>query len=157
MNHDSYPDAYLRAILQEAHVVAVVGASPKPERPSHYVMQFMLARGYDCIPVNPGQAGRGIAGRTAYAKLADIPGPVDMVDVFRNSAAVERLVDEVLALPDKPKAIWMQVGIRDDAAAQRAEDAGIQVVMDRCPKVEIPRLLGPAFRRDRLQSGERHG
>ena len=142
MNHDHYPDSYLRTILQSARTIAVVGASPKPERPSHYVMRYLLERGYDCVPVNPGQAGRTISGRLVYASLADLPTPVDMLDVFRNSAVVGRLVEEVLALPWKPKAIWMQMAIRNDAAAARAEQAGIAVVMDRCPKIEIPRLFG---------------
>jgi len=142
MNHDHYPDSYLRTILQSARTIAVVGASPRPERPSHYVMRYLLERGYDCVPVNPGQAGRTILGRMVYASLADLPTPVDMLDVFRNSAAAGGLVEEVLALPWKPKAIWMQIGIRHDPAAARAEEAGIAVVMDRCPKIEIPRLFG---------------
>jgi predicted CoA-binding protein len=142
MDHDHYSDSYLRTILATVRTIAVVGASPKPERPSHYVMRYLIERGYDCIPVNPGQAGGTILGRTAYRSLAELPAPVDMVDVFRNSEAAGRVVDEALALPVTPKAIWMQMGIRNDAAAARAEAAGVQVVMDRCPKIEIPRLFG---------------
>ncbi|HWT29581.1 MAG TPA: CoA-binding protein [Propylenella sp.] len=142
MKHDDYPDSYVRMILESVRSIAVVGTSARPERPSHYVMRYLLERGYDCVPVNPGQAGRTILGRMVYASLADLPTPVDMLDVFRNSAAVGGLVEEVLALPWKPKAIWMQIGIRHDPAAARAEEAGIAVVMDRCPKIEIPRLFG---------------
>ena len=140
-------DATIRAVLEEARTIAVVGASPKPERPSHYVMQFLLQRGYRCVPINPGQAGKEIAGQTAYASLADIPFPLDMVDIFRRPQDAGRVVDEALGLSVRPRAIWMQIGIRDDAAAARAEAAGLRVVMDRCPKIEIPRLFGPAFRR----------
>jgi uncharacterized protein len=140
-------EAIIRAILREALTIAVVGASPKPERPSHYVMQYLLHRGYHCVPVNPGQAGKVIAGQTTYGCLAQIPFPIDMIDIFRRSEEAGRVVDEALGLPIRPKAIWMQIGIRDDAAAERAETAGLRVVMDRCPKVEIPRLLGPEFRR----------
>lgn len=147
MDHDCYPDATIRRILESVRTIAVVGASPKPERPSHYVMRYLLERGYDCVPVNPGQAGKSIAGRTVHARLSDIPEPVDMVDVFRNSDAAARVVDEALLLAPKPKAIWMQLGIRNDAAARLAEAAGIEVIMDRCPKIEIPRFFGPFFRR----------
>jgi len=149
MNHDSYADSDLRAILASVRRIAVVGASPKPERPSHYVMRFLLERGYDCVPVNPGRAGGTILGRGVHARLADIAEPVDMVDIFRRSEEAGGVVDEALELTDKPQAIWMQVGIRDDTAARRAEAAGLRVVMNRCPLVEVPRLFGPDFRRDR--------
>ena len=140
MNHDVYSDAYISNFFEQTRRIAVVGASPKPERPSHYVMRLLLDRGYQCIPVNPGQGGRTINGQVVCGSLADIPEPVDMVDIFRSSDAAGRVVDEALALPVRPKFIWMQMGIRNAAAAERAEAAGLSVVMDRCPKVEIPRL-----------------
>ena len=146
MDHDRYSDSYLRAILEEIRTIAVVGASPKPERPSNYVMRDLLEHGYLCVPVNPGQAGKTINGQTVYTSLAEIPEPVDMVDIFRNSVDAGGVVDEALALPLRPRFIWMQMGIRNDEAARRAEGGGLKVVMDRCPKIEIPRLgiRGPA-------------
>lgn len=138
-------DAVVREVLETTRTIAVVGASLKPERPSHYVMEYLMQKGYRCIPVNPGVAGKTILGQTVYSHLADIPEPVDMVDVFRASDAVVGIVEEVLALPTKPDAIWLQLGIRDDAAADRAEAAGITVVRERCPKIEIPRLFGPRW------------
>jgi predicted CoA-binding protein len=140
MNHDRYDDAYIRDILSTAKTVALVGASPKPERPSNSVMGFLLRRGYRVIPVNPGQAGGTIHGQAVYATLADIPEPIDLVDVFRNSDDAGGVVDEALALGTKPKAIWMQLGVQNDEAAARAEAAGVKVVMNRCPAIEIPRL-----------------
>ncbi|HVK92786.1 MAG TPA: CoA-binding protein [Mycoplana sp.] len=142
MDHDRYTDYYLAGILRETKVIALVGASPNPERPSNRVMAFLLRKGYRVIPVNPGQVGKEIHGQKVYARLADIPEPVDMVDVFRAVAALPGLVDEVLALDPLPKAIWGQLSVRDDAAARRAEAAGIKVVMDRCPAIEYPRLIG---------------
>lgn len=142
MNHDSYTDYYLADILRQARVIALVGASPNPERPSNRVMAFLLRKGYRVIPVNPGQAGKEIHGQAVYARLADVPEPIDMVDVFRAAAALPGLVEEVLALEPLPKAIWGQLSVRDDAAARRAEAAGIKVVMDRCPAIEYPRLVG---------------
>ncbi|MFC3071856.1 CoA-binding protein [Shinella pollutisoli] len=141
MNHDSYPDGYLADILRRTKVIALVGASPNPERPSHRVMAFLLRKGYRVIPVNPGQAGKEILGRTVYASLADIPEPVDMVDVFRAPEALPSVVDEVLAMKTRPKAIWGQLSVRHDGAAAKAEAAGIDVVMDRCPAIEYPRLV----------------
>ena len=140
MNHDRYDDAYLADILRSVRRIAVVGASARPERPSFHVARFLEERGYEVIPVNPGLAGQTVDGRLVHARLADIPGRIDMVDVFRNPARVPGLVDEVLALPEKPRVLWMQLAIRDDAAAARAEAAGLQVVMNRCPAIEIPRL-----------------
>ncbi|TCL70361.1 CoA-binding protein [Rhizobium sp. BK251] len=140
MNHDSYDDAYLAGILTSVRRIALTGASPNPARPSNGVMGYLLSRGYEVIPVNPGQAGKQIHGQTVYARLADIPGPVDMVDVFRASEYLPQVVDEVLALEILPKVIWSQLGVRDDAAAARAEAAGIKVVMNRCPAIELPRL-----------------
>ena len=98
---------------------------------------FLQERGYKVFPVNPGQAGGEILGRPVCARLADLPQPVDMIDVFRNASQVEALVDEILALPWRPKVLWMQLGIINDEAAQRARAAGIAVVMNRCPKIEL--------------------
>ncbi len=142
MNHDVYPDYYLTDILRSTKTIALVGASPNAERPSHRVMAFLLRKGYMVFPVNPGQAGKEIQGRTVYATLADIPEPIDMVDVFRAAEALPALVDEILALTIRPKFIWAQLAVRDDQAAAKAEENGIQVVMDRCPAIEYPRLVG---------------
>jgi predicted CoA-binding protein len=147
MNHDSYPDDFLREILTEARVIAVVGASPRPQRPSHGVMRYLQRHGYRTIPVNPFAAGDRILGEECYARLADIPaefrGKIDMVDIFRRSEMAGGVVDEAIAIG--AKSVWMQLGMRDAAAAARAEVHGIQVVMDRCPAIEIPRLgLGPS-------------
>jgi len=138
MNHDSYTDDYLRAILTSVRTIAVVGASPRPQRPSHGVMRFLQRHGYRAIPVNPFAAGSEILGERVYTSLADVPEPVDMVDVFRRSEAAGAVVDEAIAVG--AKAVWMQLDVRDDAAAARAEAKGIEVVMDRCPAIEIPRL-----------------
>ena len=142
MKHDTYPDYYIADILRQTKTIALVGASPNPERPSHRVMAFLLRKGYRVIPVNPGQAGKDIQGQTVVASLADIEEPVDMVDVFRAADALPALVDEVLAMKTPPKAIWGQRSVRHDAAAEKAEAAGIKVVMDRCPAIEYPRLIG---------------
>jgi predicted CoA-binding protein len=139
MNHSaSNTDAKLRRIFATVKTIAVLGASAKPERPSHFVMEFLQRKGYRCIPVNPGLAGGELLGEKVYAALGDVPEPVDMVDVFRASSALPGLVDEIIAL--RPKVMWTQLGVRDDDAAAKAEAAGIEVVMDRCPKIEIPRL-----------------
>jgi len=143
MDHDDgYPDAYLRDILTSAKTIAVVGASPRAHRPSHEVMRFLQARGYRCIPVNPFVTGGEINGERVYARLADIPvdvvGPIDMVDIFRRSELAGTVVDEAIAID--AKSVWMQLGVRDDAATARAEAKGLKVVMDRCPAIEIPRL-----------------
>ena len=140
VDHDSYSDAYLRSILREVRIIAMVGASPDWNRPSYFAMKYLQAKGYRVIPVNPRAAGQEILGERAYATLAEIPDPVDMVDVFRNSAAAGPIVDE--AIPLRPKVIWMQLGVRNDEAARRAEAAGIKVVMNRCPKIEYGRLHG---------------
>jgi len=141
MNHDTYTDDYLAGILQSVKTIALTGASPNPARPSNGVMGYLLSRGYEVIPVNPGQAGKQIQGRTVYARLADIPVPIDMVDVFRASEYLDGVVEEALALKALPKIIWAQLGVRDDAAAAKAEAAGIKVVMNRCPAIEYPRLV----------------
>lgn len=140
-DHNHYSDSLIRSILSSVRTIALVGASAKEQRPSHTVMQFLLAKGYQVIPVNPGLAGKELLGQKVYAHLADIPVPIDMVDVFRNSFAVPDLVGEVLAVKPLPKVIWMQLGVRHEAAAVRAEAAGITVIMDRCPAIEYA-LLG---------------
>ena len=140
MNHDSYPDAYIRGILNTVKTIAMVGLSPKDNRPSYFAFKYLLERGYHMIPVNPGQAGREILGQKVYAKLADIPEPVDMVDIFRASQYATGVVKEALALNPRPQVIWMQLGVRKDEAAKLAEEAGLKVVMNRCPKIEYGRL-----------------
>lgn len=142
MDHDHYPDDYIRGILSSVKTIAMVGASANEVRPSFFVMKYLLAKGYQVIPVNPGQAGKNILEQLTYARLADIPDPIDMVDVFRASDAVAAIVDEVLALKPLPKVIWTQLTVRNDEAARKAEAAGIQVVMNRCPKIEYARLCG---------------
>jgi uncharacterized protein len=142
MDHDSYPDEDIRHILQTVKTIALLGASPNKERPSHRVMQFLLQKGYHVIPVNPGQAGNEILGQKVYARLADIPEKIDMVDVFRAADQLESVVDEILALPEKPKVLWGQLTVRDDRAAAKAQAQGIGVIMDRCPAIEYPRLIG---------------
>ena len=142
MNHESYPADYIRGILQSVKTVALVGASSNTVRPSYFVMKYLLDKGYEVIPVNPGLAGQEILGRTVYASLKDIPQPVDMVDIFRNSEAAGPITEEALALTPKPKVIWMQLSVRNDAAASRAEAEGLQVVMNRCPKMEYGKLSG---------------
>ncbi|QKV17902.1 CoA-binding protein [Oricola thermophila] len=142
MNHDSYSDDYIRSILTSVKTVAVVGASANEVRPSFFVMKYMLDKGFDVYPVNPGHAGKEILGRPVVASLADLPEPVDMVDIFRASAAVPGITDEILAMDTLPKVVWMQLSVRDDASAARLEERGIRVVMDRCPKIEYGRLSG---------------
>ncbi|HMM64369.1 MAG TPA: CoA-binding protein [Mesorhizobium sp.] len=142
MNHDAYDNSYIAGILNSVKTIAVVGASANDVRPSFFVMKYLLSKDFSVIPVNPGQAGREILGRTVYARLADIPEPVDMVDIFRAAEAVPGIVDEVLAMKPLPKVVWMQLGVRHDEAAARAEAAGIAVVMNRCPKIEYGRLSG---------------
>src|SRR5471032_2360047 len=140
MNHDAYPDSYIRGILNTVKTIAMVGISPKENRPSYFAFKYLLERGYRMIPVNPGQAGKEILGQKVYAKLTDIPEPVDMVDIFRASQFAPAVVDEALALKPRPSVIWMQLGVRSNAAAELAEAAGIKVVMNRCPKIEYGRL-----------------
>ncbi len=140
MNHDAYPDAYIRGILNTVKTIAMVGLSPKDNRPSYFAFKYLLERGYRMIPVNPGQAGKEILGQKVYAKLADIPEPVDMVDIFRAPQYATGVVKEALALKPRPQVIWMQLGVRNDEAARLAEEAGLKVVMNRCPKIEYGRL-----------------
>jgi uncharacterized protein len=142
MSHDTYSDAYLRDILTSVRTIAVVGASPRPHRPSHGVMRYLQRQGYRTIPVNPFAAGGTILGERCYAALGEIPfdlvGQIDMVDVFRRSEAAGAAVDEAIAIG--AKVVWMQLAVIDEAAAARAEARGLKVVMDRCPAIEIPRL-----------------
>jgi uncharacterized protein len=140
MSGDDYSDAFLRDILADVNTIAMVGASDKETRPSHVVFGFLLARGYQVIGVNPGLAGKSVHGAAFFKTLADVPEPIDMVDIFRNSAAAGGVVEEALALEPKPKVIWMQLGARDDAAAARARALGVKIVMNRCPKIEYERL-----------------
>ena len=142
MNHENYSPDVIRNILQTVKTIALVGASANEVRPSYFVMKYLIDKGYDVIPVNPGLAGQQILGQTVYASLGDIPKPVDMVDIFRNSDAAGPITDEALALSPKPKVIWMQLSVRNDEAAARAEAAGLQVVMNRCPKMEYGKLSG---------------
>ena len=138
MNHDSYSDDYLRGIFARVKTIAMVGASPRPDRPSNHVMAFLQRKGFRVIPVNPQAAGQTIHGEQVVASLGDITGPVDMVDIFRRSDQVAPVVDEAIA--KRAKIVWMQLGVRDDRAAAKAEAAGLDVVMNRCPAIEMPRL-----------------
>jgi predicted CoA-binding protein len=140
MSHDSYPDSYIRGILNTAKTIAMVGASAKENRPSYFAFKYLLERGYRMIPVNPGQAGKDILGQKIYAKLADIPEPIDMVDIFRASSYALPIVQEALTLKPLPQVIWMQLGVRSEEAAALAEANGMKAVMNRCPKIEYGRL-----------------
>ena len=138
MDHKSYSDDYLRGILESVRTIAVVGASPRHERPSHRVMAYLQRRGYRAMPVNPNAVDDPINSEKVYTSLAEVPEPIDMVDVFRRPEAAGGVVDEAIAIG--AKVVWMQLGVRDDAAAARAEARGLKVVMNRCPAIEIPRL-----------------
>jgi hypothetical protein len=140
MNHDSYSDGYIRGILGTVKTIAMVGASEKENRPSYFVFKYLLERGYSMIPVNPVRAGESILGRRIYARLGDVPEPIDMVDIFRSARHALPIVQEALALKPRPQVIWMQLGIRNDEAAALAEANGLKVVMNRCPKIEYGRL-----------------
>jgi predicted CoA-binding protein len=138
MDHESYSDAYLRDILTSARTIAVVGASPRSQRPSYGVMRYLQRHGYRAIPVNPFAAVDTILGERCYDSLRDIHEAIDMVDIFRRSELAGAAVDEAIAVG--VKAVWMQLGVVDAVAAARAEAHGIKVVMNRCPAIEIPRL-----------------
>jgi predicted CoA-binding protein len=140
MNHDSYNDSYIRGILNTVKTIAMVGASAKDNRPSYFAFKYLLERGYNMIPINPGLAGQELLGKPIYAKLADVPEPIDMVDIFRAAPFVLPIVQEALALKPKPNVIWMQLSVRNDEAAALAEANGMKVVMNRCPKIEYGRL-----------------
>ncbi len=142
VDHDSYSDAYIRDILATVKSVAVVGASANKVRPSYFVVTYLIDKGYDVLPINPGQAGKKIAGAITYSSLAGLPSPVDMVDIFRRAEQLPGIVSEILAMPELPKVVWMQLTIRDDAIARRLEAEGIKVVMNRCPKIEYGRHCG---------------
>ena len=141
-DRDRYPDALLRRILDEVGTIAMVGASPDRNRPSAFAMKYLQGKGYRVIPVNPNAAGQTILGETCYARLADIPRDIriDMVDIFRGPAAAGPVTDEAIAIG--AKVVWMQLGVRNDAAARQAEAAGLTVIMNRCPKIEYGRLHG---------------
>lgn len=140
MNHDTYPDIYIRGILNSVKSIAMVGASPIEVRPSYFAFKYLVQRGYDMIPVNPGHVGKTLLGRSFVASLGDIGRPIDMVEIFRNSSHIMPVVDDALKLNPLPKVIWMQLGARNDEAAAKAEAAGLKVVMNRCPKIEYGRL-----------------
>jgi predicted CoA-binding protein len=140
VNHDRYDDGYIRGILNTVKTIAMVGVSANTNRPSYFVFKYLLERGYRVIPVNPGLAGQDLLGQRVYASLADIPEPVDMVDVFRAVQYVPDIVEQALQMRPRPGVLWLQLGIRNEEAAQRAEADGIKVVMDRCPKIEYGRL-----------------
>jgi predicted CoA-binding protein len=140
MNHDAYPDSYIRGILNTVKTIAMVGASEKENRPSYFAFKYLLEHGYRMIPVNPGHAGQTMLGQKIYARLGDIPEPIDMVDIFRASQYALAIVQEALLLKPRPRVIWMQLGIRNDEAAALAEANGLKVVMNRCPKIEYGRL-----------------
>lgn len=144
MNHDSYDDDYIADILRGVRTVAMIGASANTNRPSYFVMKYLLAKGYAVHPVNPGLAGQELLGREVYGALADVPAPVEMVDIFRNSEAALETTREAIALKVGLgiNVIWMQLGVRNDLAAAEAEAAGLKVVMNRCPKIEYGRLSG---------------
>ena len=138
IDHDNYDDDYIRGILRKVNVIAMAGASANWNRPSYFAMKYLQQKGYRVIPVNPKEAGKEILGEKVYASLAEIPVKVDMVDCFRNSDAIPLLAEEAIKVG--AKVLWMQLGVRNDAAAQKAEAAGLDVVMNRCPKIEYGRL-----------------
>lgn len=140
MKHDRYEDAYIRGILNTVKTIAMVGVSNKENRPSYFAFKYLLERGYHMVPVNPGLAGKDLIGQKVYATLADIPEPVDMVDIFRASPHAPVVVEEALKLKPRPQVIWMQLGVRNEDAAALAEANGMKVVMNRCPKIEYGRL-----------------
>jgi uncharacterized protein len=140
MNHDTYDDVYIRGILNTVKTIAMVGVSANVSRPSYFAYKYLLERGYRMIPVNPGLAGKELLGQMAYARLLDIPDPVDMVDIFRASPYALGIVEEALKMQPRPRVIWMQLGVRNDEAARLAEANGLKVVMNRCPKIEYGRL-----------------
>ena len=144
MDHDQYSDAYITGILASVKSIAMIGASANTNRPSYFALKYLLGKGYRVSPVNPGMAGQELLGQMAYRELADVPAPVDMVDIFRGSDAALEVTRTAISLKDKLgiKVIWMQLSVRNDQAAAEAEAAGLSVVMNRCPKIEYGRLSG---------------
>lgn len=144
MQHDKYSDDYIADILHETKTIAMVGASANTSRPSYFAMKYLLGKGYVVHPINPGLAGKELLGQTVYGDLADVPAPVDMVDIFRNAEAAAEITEQAVALKARLgiKTVWMQLGVRHEAAAALAEGAGLKVVMNRCPKIEYGRLSG---------------
>ena len=140
MNHERYDDSYIRGILNTVKTLAMVGASAKDNRPSYFAFKYLAERGYNMIPINPGLGGKELLGRKIYGRLAEVPEPIDMIDIFRASKYALPVVQEALTLNPKPRVIWMQLGIRNDEAAALAEANGMKVVMNRCPKIEYGRL-----------------
>jgi predicted CoA-binding protein len=138
--HESYSDRFIREVLASVKTIAMVGASANWNRPSYFAMKYLQQKGYRVIPVNPGAAGETVLGETVVASLKDIDEPVDMVEIFRNPEAAGAITDEAIEIG--AKVVWMQIGVRNDEAAKRAEAAGLAVVMDRCPKIEYARLSG---------------
>lgn len=139
-HHDTYSDEFIRAVLDKVKSVALVGASADPTKASYFVMKYLLSKGYRVIPVNPRLAGQTLLDQPVFASLADLPEAPDMVDIFRNASAADGVTDEAIAAG--AKMVWMQLGVRNDAAARRAEAAGLTVIMNRCPKIEYQRLFG---------------
>lgn len=140
MNHDRYSDDYIHSILCENHSFAIVGASANIVRPSYFVLKYLLAKGYSVMPVNPGLAGGEILDQKVHASLHDLSKTPDIVDIFRNSQAALDITRDAIAIG--AKVVWMQIGVRNDEAARLAENAGLKVVMNRCPKIEYGRLSG---------------
>ena len=140
MNHDRYDDSYIRGILNTVKTIAMVGASAKDNRPSYFAFKYLMERGYNMVPINPGLDGKELLGRKIYGRLSDVPEPIDMIDVFRASKYALPVVQEALTLTPRPRVIWMQLGVRNDEAAALAEANGMKVVMNRCPKIEYGRL-----------------
>jgi predicted CoA-binding protein len=137
-----YSDDFLRGILKRTRSVAVVGVSSNPVRPSFYVARYLALKGYQIVPINPGLAGQELLGQRCYGSLSEVPFEVDMVDIFRRSEAVPTIVDEALGRFEALRTIWMQIGVVHDGAAAVAQARGVDVVMDRCPKIEYQRLFG---------------